>query len=302
MSAIVDQPLVGTEAQHIFLRLRGNDAAYAFVEEALPVSWELHLNRAARDLVTENLSRLRECSTEAEVDEVFATARKQYDAAGSADLLSKDKEGGWARAAALTGLDGASGHIVDVGNATNKFGDYILRRNAGCALFTGTDTHSAPGVLTGERLRFVLQEREDEIPAPDASADVVAFRLFLHHRTTATQEALLREACRVLRPDGRIVIIEDSFSDGPALHNNALTTKFGALSAEDKLAVLALFDASSCLISEVRIPFAFSYRSAEDWVTALREAGCQDAGSTYWGYGAFTEYGAPMAIIHGTVA
>jgi SAM-dependent methyltransferase len=204
-----------------------------------------------------------------------------------------------ARAAAVTGLDRAAGHIVDVGNRDNKFGDFVLRRNSRCELFTGTDPRD-DGALTGERLRYARQEREDVIPLPDACADVVSFRLFLLHRTTEVQDALLREARRILRPGGRIVIIEDSFSDGPALHNNALTTKFGRLSAEDKLAVLALFDASSCLMTAERIQFAFTYRSAEDWSTALQAVGCREVESTYWGYGAFTVYGAPTANLVGT--
>lgn len=45
-----------------------------------------------------------------------------------------------------------------------------------------------------------------KIPAPDASVHRVLSSLFFHHLTRSDKAATLKEACRVLRPDGQIHI------------------------------------------------------------------------------------------------
>ncbi|WP_405392038.1 class I SAM-dependent methyltransferase [Streptomyces sp. NBC_01102] len=302
MSAISGTPHIGIEAQHIYLRFNGNTEAYDLLEDMLPLSYELHMGREVRELIADGLAALRKCTTEEEADAVFAASREAYERQGFASLLTKEKEGGWTRTMRNAGLDAASGHFVDVGNPNNKFGDFLLRHNSRLEKVTGVDHRIDPGVLTGERLHFAHQEDESAIPLPDAVADVVGFRLALHHMTTDVQEALLREASRILRPGGEILIIEDSYTDAPALNDNALTMRFNRLGDEDKYALIALLDASSCLTTYETIPFPFTYRSITQWEEQLRAVGCGEVRSIYWGFPMFTQYNAPMGIIRGSKA
>lgn len=124
------------------------------------------------------------------------------------------------------------------------------------------------------------------------------FRYSLHHMLPGAQESLLRAAVRVLRPGGQVVIVEDSYDeDAAALADNVVTSAFGRLSAEDKLAALALLDASSCLTTPEQMPFAFSFRSAADWRRLLSDVGFPAPATEYWGFSMFSLYAAPMLII-----
>lgn len=55
-----------------------------------------------------------------------------------------------------------------------------------------------------------------ELPISDATADRVTCSLLLHHLTTASKLAALRDAHRALRPNGRLHIAEWGAPTGPA--------------------------------------------------------------------------------------
>jgi ubiquinone/menaquinone biosynthesis C-methylase UbiE len=59
----------------------------------------------------------------------------------------------------------------------------------------------------GERVRLA-RGLADAIPAPDTSADVVVASLLLHHLAPDAKLRALREAHRVLRPGGRLVVVD----------------------------------------------------------------------------------------------
>ena len=292
---------MGVEAQRIYLDLREHTAAFELLDDVLPLSYQLHMGAGAGELIAKGLSRLRGCRTHEEVDVVFADSRAEWDAAGFGSMLTTDKEGGWRRIQVFSGLATASGHVVDVGNPNNKFGGYLLTRNPAIEKVTGTDHRVDPNVLRGDRLEYVHQDDPAVLPLSDASADVVAFRLHLHHTTKPVQEALLAEAARVVRPGGEILIIEDSWLDVPGLADNALTMKFRTLSDADKVAALSLLDVSSCLMVPEKVAYPLSYRSAVEWESLLREAGATKVDIDYWGFALFTVYAAPMAVIRATV-
>lgn len=297
----VKHPLPGVEAQRIYLDLRDHAAAFDLIQDVLPLTYGLHAGPDAGELVARSLTRLQECSTVEEIDAVFAGTRAEWNKSGFGAMLTKDKDGAWNRSSLVTGLNTATGHVVDVGNPNNGFGGYLLRVNPAVERVTGVDHRVDPARVTGERLEFALQDDTTKIPLADKCADVVAFRVALHHMTKPVQMALLAEAGRVVKPGGEILIVEDSWADRPGLTDNALTAKFRALDDTDKIAALSLIDVSSCLMIHEKVSYAFSYRSAAEWESILTDVGATSIETTYWGFTMFTVYGAPMCVIRATM-
>jgi ubiquinone/menaquinone biosynthesis C-methylase UbiE len=65
--------------------------------------------------------------------------------------------------------------------------------------------HKAQGLIA--ETNFV-QGSADRIPFPDASFDVVFCTMVLHHLPAAMQIAAVREMRRVVRPGGRLVLVD----------------------------------------------------------------------------------------------
>ncbi|GAA1929584.1 hypothetical protein GCM10009716_41560 [Streptomyces sodiiphilus] len=297
MSAILEETYLGVEAQRIYYDLRKRTAAFDLIREVVPVTYALHAGPDAGRLVGASLERLEACASIEEVEAVFADCRASWDEAGFGARLTTDKEGAWHRSLLVGGLDRAHGHVVDMGNHNNGFGDYLLRVNPSVEHVTGVDHRNDPNVLTGDHLDFAHQDDVTKIPLDDDSADTVAFRVSLHHWTKPVQEALLAEGARIMRPGGEILIVEDSWADRPGLTDNALTQQYRELSDEDKVAALSLIDVASCFMKEETVAYPMSYRSAAEWESMLTALGATSIDSTYWGFTMFTIYGAPMLVI-----
>jgi SAM-dependent methyltransferase len=292
----------GVEAQRIYYDFRERTAAFNLIREVVPLTYALHAGPDAGRLISNTLARLEASTGVEEVHAVFMDCRRKWDDANFTARLTADKEGAWHRSLLVAGLDRAIGHLIDMGNHNNGFGDYLLRVNPDVEHVTGVDHRNDPNVLTSERLDFVLQDGMTKVPLENDSADTVAFRVALHHWTKPVQEALLAEAARIVRPGGEILIVEDSWANRAGLTDNALTQKYRELSDEDKVAALALIDVSSCLMKEETVAYPMSYRSAAEWESMLAGLGATSIDSTYWGFTMFTVYGAPMIVIRASMS
>jgi SAM-dependent methyltransferase len=99
--------------------------------------------------------------------------------------------------------------VVDVGSGTGA----LARRLAELgARVTGIEAGEAPLAIalakprvSGERY---LQGVGQDLPLADASADLVVFLFSLHHVPVPLQTTALAEAARVLRPGGRLHVVE----------------------------------------------------------------------------------------------
>ncbi len=99
--------------------------------------------------------------------------------------------------------------VVDVG-----CGDGALAR-----FLAGEGAHVVavdPGQAMNEKARAAPRVADEEfiaapgeqLPLPDASVDAVVYLNALHHVPVAGQDVAVREAARVLKPGGRLLVIE----------------------------------------------------------------------------------------------
>jgi ubiquinone/menaquinone biosynthesis C-methylase UbiE len=107
--------------------------------------------------------------------------------------------------------------ILDVGCATGRLLASLAA--AGAERLAGTDL--APKILDVAREKLAAgsvaadlrtADAEDALPWPAASFDVATLTGVLHHFTRPT--AALREIARVLRPGGRLLVIDPAFLPG----------------------------------------------------------------------------------------
>jgi len=100
-------------------------------------------------------------------------------------------------------------YVIDVGCGDGAVARALAARGArvsGYDAFIGDDHQDwaaeGPGAW---RLR---RGRADSIPEPDGCADVVVYMYSLHHVPKAELEKALRTASRLLKPSGRLCVIE----------------------------------------------------------------------------------------------
>ena len=108
----------------------------------------------------------------------------------------------------VTGL-----RIIDIGCGEGQLARALAKRGAHV---TGCDPFITETALTedGAGSYRLVRAAADAIPAPDHHADLVTFVFSLHHVAAGKLEAALAQACRLLRPSGRLYVAEP-LAEGP---------------------------------------------------------------------------------------
>jgi SAM-dependent methyltransferase len=148
--------------------------------------------------------------------------------------------------------------------------------------------------LPGSRATLVKQTSPDRIPLPDDSADTVIATGVLHHIDAAVRRRLLADTARVLRPEGRLLLLEESFSatDQPAGSRDsaaqtadclggdpdvvaAQNDAFADLQLPDRMTFLAFTDwwGNRVMKGSLTIPLPYSFLTSEAWRIELLAAG-----------------------------
>lgn len=107
-------------------------------------------------------------------------------------------------------------HVVDIGSGDGQFARFMARQGAHvigieCGALQLERAHAAQRVADERYLDGVGQD----LPLPDASADLITFINSLHHVPVAEQGTALKEAARVLK-DGGDLYIAEPLAEGPA--------------------------------------------------------------------------------------
>lgn len=110
-------------------------------------------------------------------------------------------------------IDGEAPTLLDIGSGTGTM-LIDLAREAPVAQPIGVDGDSqvihrasVKAAASGVKLDLRLG-RAQELPVPDSSVDVVTMSLLLHHLSDADKLTALREAHRVLRAGGKLLILD----------------------------------------------------------------------------------------------
>ena len=104
------------------------------------------------------------------------------------------------------------GRLLDIGCGTGRFLDFVKQawpRLAACGLdMSEAYVRHAQRRLAGRsRMKFVVGKAE-AIPAPDNSQDAVTSIFVFHELPPQVRRAALAECARVLRPGGRLVLLD----------------------------------------------------------------------------------------------
>jgi ubiquinone/menaquinone biosynthesis C-methylase UbiE len=134
------------------------------------------------------------------------------------------------RAALLQREGGASAaRLLDVGCGTGEFLREV-KRNYPRLSVTGLDL-SAPYLKIAERRLAdwsrvkLVEAAAEEIPAPDASFDIVTALYLFHELPGAVRQAVAGEIRRVLKPGGTLIVV-DSLQTGDAPEYDAVLDYF----------------------------------------------------------------------------
>jgi len=113
---------------------------------------------------------------------------------------------------AFAGRDQRQLRLLDIGCGTGRFLDFVKQawpRLAACGLdMSEAYVRHAQRRLAGRsRMKFVVGKAE-AIPAPDNSQDAVTSIFVFHELPPQVRRAALAECARVLRPGGRLVLLD----------------------------------------------------------------------------------------------
>jgi len=113
------------------------------------------------------------------------------------------------RAAAELASPAWQDRLLDLATGTGGFLRELAVHPPGPAGVVGLDPSAAmlrrvPPLPPGWRL---IQARAESVPLPDQSFEIVVASFLLHTLEPPHRDAVLREARRLLRPDGRLVVV-----------------------------------------------------------------------------------------------
>ena len=153
-----------------------------------------------------------------EVRRMFASIVGRYDLLNR--LLSLRRDVYWRRVAVALGQIPRGGDVLDLCAGTGDVALEIVRQGSGarviavdnCEPMLIRGLHKAKRANAADQIRFAVAPAE-ELPFADATFDraFVAFGV----RNIADRRRGLREMARVLRPDGRAIILEFSTPSSP---------------------------------------------------------------------------------------
>jgi ubiquinone/menaquinone biosynthesis C-methylase UbiE len=129
----------------------------------------------------------------------------------------------------FNGRDQRKLRLIDLGCGTGRFLDFVKQAwprlpAVGIDLSEPYIRHARRHLKRWARINFMVANAED-IPLPDKSCDAVTSIFMMHELPPKVRRTVIREAARVLKPHGRLILI-DSLQRGDEPDYDAILGRF----------------------------------------------------------------------------
>lgn len=175
------------------------------------------------------------------------------------------------------------GDVVDVGAGDIQLLTRLKQATGLPGIYLATDV-TGPAAEQGD-VRLVVQDSPDRLPvADDQTATVIATGM-LHHVPRSARTALLAEMHRCLAPEGRIILIEDTFPGESWEPVDPIDESFEALSHQQRIHYLAWTDwwGNRVLKNRPSEPLPCTFQTLPQWGATLTGAGFERVHERYLG-------------------
>jgi SAM-dependent methyltransferase len=165
--------------------------------------------------------------------------------------------------------------MLDFGGQTADLFDEVEKGNPDIEKFYVTGINKDESLPGGSKhVEFLTQPCLYATPLSSDCVDTIILSLVMHH--IACQEDLLKHLAYILKPAGRIILIEDSYpenySDPDA---DEIIKRFFSFNEDYKFGLLSFFDWQGNRItrSHPAVPMVYNYKTMEKWQRLFNKFG-----------------------------
>jgi len=164
--------------------------------------------------------------------------------------------------------------VADIGCGSGGLSEAIVRNIPTVRKVIATDIQEFHNI-TNSLIEFKLQLQPDKIPIESNVLDTVVLIYVLHHVEEYDQENLLKDINRILKKDGNVVILEDTYSNTlQPEQGSELLKQFLKLDNKQKKEVLAFCDwLTNTVFKGFDIAMPFNFKPIEKWESRFNKAG-----------------------------
>jgi SAM-dependent methyltransferase len=194
------------------------------------------------------------------------------------------------------------GRILDVGCGTG----ILIKKLAESASFkdlTGIDINEYPEWKSfeahGIHFEVVTEEQFSEF-LKTHQPDSVTLTWALHHMRYEEQARYLRMIFEAMQLGSKLIILEDSYSEGlPPENGEDRWRAFMKWSEDDRRKIMSVYDwvANRVLAQRKHVPIPFGYRTMEDWIRLCEEGGFKLIKTRFIGFPDQRDINTPQSLI-----
>lgn len=170
------------------------------------------------------------------------------------------------------------GVIADIGGRKEDLVEEIMRNNKDVKNAYVTDIGNFEETSKNEKVKFIVQPSLTELPFLKGTIDTSILSLVLHHLSKEDQEKMIESTLFSLKDGGRIILIEDSYSESDTFKSaNENIKSFMRFNSKNRKRILSFYDWFGNKITRNRdnVPLTFNYRTMEKWKELFEKKGAK---------------------------